>query len=205
MQMRDFCFEKLSTFVLMANIYIIAGCNGAGKTTASNTVLPEVLHCVEFINADNIAKGLSPFNVEGVAIEAARIMLTRMRELINQNVDFAFETTLASKSYISILKEAKLKGYQLHLIFFWLNSVELAKQRVAQRVQNGGHNIPIEVIERRYKAGIKNLNELYLDFVDTWRIYDNSENEHEPIAEGLKNKAVNIIEENSYLKIKHEK
>ena len=109
-------FFKISIFVTMADIYIIAGCNGAGKTTASNTVLPEVLHCVEFINADNIAKGLSPFNVEGVAIEAARIMLTRMRELINQNVDFAFETTLASKSYVSLLKEAKRKGYQIHLI-----------------------------------------------------------------------------------------
>ena len=95
---------------------------------------------IEFINADNIAKGLSPFNVEGVAIEAARIMLTRMRELITQQVDFAFETTLASKSYISLLKQAKQNGYQVHLVFFWLSSIELAKERVQQRVQSGGHN-----------------------------------------------------------------
>ena len=189
----------------MPNIYIIAGCNGAGKTTASYTVLPEVLHCAEFINADNIAKGLSPFNVEGVAIEAARIMLTRMRELIAQQIDFAFETTLASKSYISLLKQAKQNGYQVHLVFFWLNSIELAKERVQQRVQNGGHNIPSDVIERRYNAGIKNLKELYITFVDSWRIYDNSDNKHQLIAEGLKNLAAEIIDRDIYLKICHGK
>ena len=148
----------------MPKVYIIAGCNGAGKTTASYTILPEVLNCVEFINADNIAKGLSPFNEEGVAIEAARIMLIRIRELIEQGVDFAFETTLASKSYVSLMKEAREVGYEIHLIFFWLNSVDMAKERVKQRVQKGGHNIPINVIERRYKAGIVNLNELYINF-----------------------------------------
>lgn len=188
----------------MPNIYIIAGCNGAGKTTASYTVLPEVLHCTEFINADNIAKGLSPFNVEGVVIEAARIMLIRMRELMVQQVDFAFETTLASKSYISLLKQAKQKGYQVHLIFFWLNSIELAKERVQQRVQNGGHNIPTNVIERRYISGIKNLNELYITFVDSWRIYDNSDNKHKLIAEGAKNLVTEIIDRTIYLKIRHE-
>ncbi len=185
----------------MPTIYIIAGCNGAGKTTASYTVLPEVLHCTEFINADNIAKGLSPFNVEGVAIEAARIMLTRIRELIDQKVDFAFETTLASKSYIALMKEARAVGYEVHLIFFWLNSIELAKERVMQRVQNGGHNIPVDVIERRYKAGIENLNKLYLTFVNSWRIYNNSDYAHELIAEGSKNGELNIQDEEIYTKI----
>ena len=185
----------------MPNIYIIAGCNGAGKTTASYTVLPVVLHCTEFINADNIAKGLSPFNVEGVAIEAARIMLTRMRELMAQNVDFAFETTLASRSYVSILKQAQQNGYKVHLIFFWLNSIELAKERVIQRVQSGGHNIPTDVIERRYAAGIKNLNELYITFVHSWRIYDNSDYRHELIAEGIKNSVTEIMDNDIYLKI----
>ena len=178
----------------MSNIYIIAGCNGAGKTTASYTVLPEILHCTEFINADNIAQGLSPFNVAGVAIDASRIMLTRMRELIAQRVDFAFETTLASKSYVSLLRQAKQNNYQIHLIFLWLNSIELAKERVKQRVQNGGHNIPKDVIERRYISGIRNLNELYITFVDSWRIYDNSDNMHKLIAEGLKNKRTEIID-----------
>ena len=189
----------------MANIYIIAGCNGAGKTTASYTVLPEVLHCTEFINADNIAKGLSPFNVEGVAIEAARIMLNRLQELLHQQVDFAFETTLASKTYISFINQAKELGYQIHLIFFWLNTVELAKERVLQRVQNGGHNIPVDVIERRYHSGIKNLNNLYIPCVDSWRIYDNSENIFSLIAEGTKEKEIMIFESQTYLKIKNGK
>lgn len=171
----------------MLNLYIIAGCNGAGKTTASLTILPSVLNCFEFVNADNIAKGLSPFNVEGVAIESARIMLTRIEELLIKKVDFAIETTLASKSYASLIKRAKILGYEVHLVFFWLNSVELAKERVKQRVLNGGHSIPDDVIERRYKAGIKNLNTIFCNLVDSWRIYDNSKNETELIAEkGLK-------------------
>lgn len=187
----------------MPKVYIIAGCNGAGKTTASYTILPEVLNCVEFINADNIAKGLSPFNVEGVAIEAARIMLIRIRELIEQSVDFAFETTLASKSYVSLMKEAREAGYEIHLIFFWLNSVDMAKERVKQRVQKGGHNIPINVIERRYKAGIVNLNELYINFVDTWCIYDNSDNAHSLVAEGGRLMEENILMDDIYKRIRN--
>lgn len=189
----------------MPNIYIIAGCNGAGKTTASYTVLPEVLHCTEFVNADNIAKGLSPFNVEGVAIDAARIMLTRIEELLLQKVDFAFETTLASKSYISLIKRAKQLGYEVHLIFFWLNSIELARERVKQRVQNGGHNIPQEIIERRYKAGIVNLNKLYINFVDTWMIYDNSGNRHELIAEKMIGEGKKVYNINAFKIIENEK
>ena len=160
----------------MQNLYIIAGCNGAGKTTASLTVLPDVLHCYEFVNADNIAKGLSPFNIEGVAIEAGRIMLFRINELLNKKVDFAIETTLASKSYASLIKRAKQLGYEIHLIFFWLNSVELAKERVKQRVLSGGHDIPKETIERRYKAGMKNFNHIFRNIVSSWVIYDNSKN-----------------------------
>ena len=160
----------------MQNLYIIAGCNGAGKTTASLTVLPDVLHCYEFVNADNIAKGLSPFNIEGVAIEAGRIMLSRIDELLNKKVDFAIETTLASKSYASLIKRAKLLDYEIHLIFFWLSSVELAKERVKQRVLSGGHDIPKETIERRYKAGMKNFNHIFRNIVSSWVIYDNSKN-----------------------------
>ncbi len=189
----------------MPCIYIIAGCNGAGKTTASYTVLPEVLHCNEFLNADNIAKGLSPFNVEGVAIEAARIMLNRLQELLHQQIDFAFETTLASKSYLSFIKQARELNYQIHLVFFWLNSVNLAKERVLQRVQNGGHHIPDDVIERRYYAGIKNLNNLYIPNVDSWRIYDNSENNFLVIAEGSNKTETIIFETHLYSKIKHGK
>jgi predicted ABC-type ATPase len=134
----------------MPNLYIIAGCNGAGKTTASYTVLPEILNCKEFVNADNIAAGISPFNPEGVAIEAGRIMLKRIDELLSERADFAFETTLSTKTFVSFIKEAQSCDYQVTLLYFWLNSPEMAYKRVAKRVSKGGHNIPIDVIERRY-------------------------------------------------------
>ena len=116
----------------MPNLYIIAGCNGAGKTTASLTILPDILNCKEFVNADNIAAGISPFNVEGVAIEAGRIMLHRIDELLSLGVDFAIETTLATRSYVGLVHRAKGMGYNVSLIYIWLNSPELALQRVAE-------------------------------------------------------------------------
>ena len=152
------------------NIYIISGCNGAGKTTASYTVLPEILQCREYVNADEIAKGLSPFNPEGVAIEAGRLMLQRIEELLNRNESFSIETTLATKTYINLVRRAQKKGYWVHLIYFWLETPELAIQRVAERVSKGGHNIPIDVIRRRYKAGICNLFNLFMKEVDLWII-----------------------------------
>jgi predicted ABC-type ATPase len=136
--------------LFLKNLYIIAGCNGAGKTTASFTILPEILNCKEFINADEIAKGLSPFNQAGVAIEAGRIMLNRINDLMAQGVDFAFETTLSTRSYQSKIIEAQRKGSFVTLLFFWLNSTDLAKERVKTRVSEGGHHIPEDVIERRY-------------------------------------------------------
>ncbi len=184
----------------MPHLYIIAGCNGAGKTTASYTVLPEILNCDEFVNADNIAKGLSPFNADGVAFEAGRIMLTRINELLEAGKDFAFETTLATRSYVSFIKKAKVAGYEIHLIFFFLSSIELAKLRVEQRVQEGGHNIPSDVIERRYKAGIRNFHELYKDLVDDWRLYDNSNLSRALIAERDKDRGLNVINDEIFRK-----
>lgn len=137
---------------------IIAGCNGAGKTTASYTILPEILDCKEFINADEIAKGLSPFQPEKVAFEAGRIMLNRINELLLNGRSFAFETTLATKSYKNKIIEAQEKGYQTTLLFFWLRTIELAKERVKTRVLEGGHDIPPKIIERRYLNGIRNLS-----------------------------------------------
>lgn len=171
----------------MPNLYIISGCNGAGKTTASFTILPEILDCHEFVNADEIAKGLSPFNPESVAIESGRIMLKRIRELMTHQVDFAFETTLATKSYTKLVEKAKEAGYQVHLLYFWLNSPELAIERVAKRVSFGGHNIPEEVIRRRYKNGLENLFRLFIPVCDEWFIFDNSNNNIGSIAEGNSN------------------
>lgn len=164
------------------NLYIIAGCNGAGKTTASFSILPEILQCKEFVNADEIAKGLSPFQPEKVAIEAGKIMLERINELFYQNISFAFETTLSSKIYKNKILEAHKNGYSITLIFFWLNSIELAKQRVKTRVKEGGHNIPEATIERRYINGLKNLFTIYLPIIERVLIFDNSFGNSELIA-----------------------
>lgn len=174
-------------------LYIIAGCNGAGKTTASFTILPEILDCKEFVNADEIAKGLSPFQPEKVPFEAGRIMLNRINELLSENVNFAFETTLSTKSYKSKINEAKEKGYRIILLFFWLQNIELAKERVKVRVSEGGHNIDPEVIARRYLRGIKNLFDIYLPIVDGAFIFDNSQAKPELLADKQMNFELNIV------------
>ena len=168
----------------MPNLYIIAGCNGAGKTTASFTILPEMLNCKEFVNADSIAAGLSPFNPESVAIEAGRLMLSRIHELMRAGVDFAFETTLATRSYVSLVKSAKEVGYKVTLLFIWIDSPATAMQRVAERVMKGGHNIPSEIIERRYYRGLFNLINLYIPICNIWMVVNNEAIIPEPVAEG---------------------
>ena len=182
------------------SLYIISGCNGAGKTTASYTVLPEILNCREFVNADEIAKGLSPFNPESVAIEAGRLMLRRIEELLNRNESFSIETTLSTKSYINLVRKAQEKGY--HVIFFWLETSDLAVQRVAERVSKGGHNIPNDVILRRYKAGICNLFNIFMKEVDLWMIYDNSSTPRAFVAKGGKSIKEEVASETIYNKIK---
>lgn len=169
-------------WTMVKRLYIIAGCNGAGKTTASFTILPEILKCKEFVNADEIARGLSPFQPEKVAFEAGRIMLRRIDELLERGDTFAFETTLATKSYRSLVHEAQMKGYLVTLLFFWLDAVELAIDRVAERVRKGGHNIETEVIRRRYSGGLRNLFEIYMPIVDEVMIFDNSNGTPELIA-----------------------
>lgn len=176
----------------MPNLYIISGCNGAGKTTASLSILPEILDCHEFVNADMIAYGLSPLNVSGVAMQAGRIMLQRIKDLMNENKDFAFETTLATRSYVNLIEVARTKNYKITLLFFWLHSPEQAKERVAERVANGGHDIEDEVIERRYNRGIKNFFELYNSICDEWIFLDNTKGNSEVIAEKLEGNPINI-------------
>ena len=172
------------------NIFIISGCNGAGKTTASMTILPEILNCKEFVNADMIAQGLSPFRPEAVAFEAGRIMLKRIDDLIKTNENFAIETTLATKSYKNKLENAIAKGYKIKLLFFWLPNFEMAINRVAIRVSEGGHNIPTEVIERRYFRGIVNLFKIYIPLSTEWVVFENSTNEPVLIAEFLNDTTV---------------
>ena len=182
----------------MPNLYIIAGCNGAGKTTASFTVLPEMLNCYEFINADEIARGLSPFNPDRAAIEAGRLMLIKIDELLLKQKDFAFETTLATKSYVKTIKKAQENGYFITLIFFWLDSVDLAIERVKTRVLEGGHNIPNAVITRRYFSGLNNLFNLYIPICNFWMVFNNSKTHSELIAEGYSDKDLDIKNINTF-------
>lgn len=185
------------------NLYIIAGCNGAGKTTASYTILPEIIECNEFVNADEIAKGLSPFQPEKVAFEAGRIMIHRINDLINENESFGFETTLATKSYKNKIINAQKLGYNVTLLFFWLNNVDLAIERVKTRVKEGGHNIPEKVIKRRYVNGIKNLFGIYLSIVDGALIYDNSYGKHELIAHKMGVSELEVVDENKFKQLKN--
>lgn len=184
------------------NLYIIAGCNGAGKTTASYTILPEIIECKEFVNADEIAKGLSPFQPEKVSFEAGRIMLNRINELLEDNESFAFETTLSTKSYRNKILNAKMQGYTITLLFFWLNNIELAKERVKIRVKEGGHNIPNDVIERRYLKGIINLFDIYLEIVDGTLIFDNSYGKHELIAQKIEKEDLIIFDLEKFNQLK---
>lgn len=183
------------------HLYIISGCNGAGKTTASYTVLPEILKVEEFVNADEIARGLSPFNPDGMAIEAGRLMLKRIDELLLKGRDFAIETTLATRSYAQLVERAHGLGYAVHLVYFWLSSPQLAKERVASRVSQGGHNIPATVIERRYGLGIRNLLEIFIPIVDEWMIVDNSNLAQAVVAEGGIGRDTVVYDETLFSKI----
>lgn len=155
-------------------VVVIAGPNGAGKSTTAPALLAGVLRVNEFVNADVIASGLSAFNPEGAAIEAGRVMLRRLKELAAARASFAFETTLASKSFAPWIKRLCASGYEFHLVFLYLPSVELAVERVADRVRSGGHHVPDDVVRRRYLGGLRNFFRLYRPLATGWRFYDNS-------------------------------
>ena len=133
----------------MPKLYILSGCNGSGKTTASYTLLPDLLDCREFVNSDEFAKSLSPFNPSAASITASRYMLMKINYLLGRYEDFSIETTLATRSLVKIIEEAQSVGYEVTLLYFWLNSPELAISRVRDRVAAGGHNIPDNVVRRR--------------------------------------------------------
>jgi predicted ABC-type ATPase len=171
----------------MPSLYVIGGANGSGKTTLALTLLPRFLQVFEYVNADAIASGLSPLNPESMAMQSGRLMLERLQTLAEAGVDFAFETTLAARTFAQFLDGCKTRGYTINLIYLWLPSADLAVERVAKRVASGGHNIPIEVVRRRYERGLKNLTELYLPIADGWMIFDNSGEQSQLIAECLLN------------------
>lgn len=163
--------------------------------------MPEILDCKEFVNADEIARGLSLFQPEKVAISAGRIMLNRINELIEKNQNFAFETTLATISYKSKVIQAQQKGYKVTLLFFWLQSVDLAIERVRNRVKEGGHTIDTEIIKSRYSKGIHNLFDIYLPIVDEIVIFDNSNGKPILIAQKEMNNDFVVINNDIFNKL----
>jgi len=154
--------------------YIIAGPNGAGKTTFALEFLPRAADCRNFINADLIARGLSPLNVDAAAMEAGRLFLHQINSQINVNRDFAFETTLSGLSYIRLLQNLHRRGYSIRLYYLWIPTIALALRRIAERVKRGGHDIPAHVAARRYQKGLKNLFAHYMALVNYCAIFDNS-------------------------------
>lgn len=163
-------------------LLIIAGPNGAGKTTFANTYLPEFTKVREFVNADLIAKGISPFAPERALIEAGRILLDRVHHLINDRMTFALESTLSGRSYLDLLLKSKANGYTIAIYYIYLDSVELSMNRIAERVQRGGHDVPEDIVSRRYKRSLSNFINGYLQLADRWRLYDNSSTEYKLIA-----------------------
>ena len=156
------------------NLYIIAGPNGAGKTTFARKFLPDYAKCLEFVNVDLIAGGLSPFAPERAVIHAGRLMLEQIHSLGNLGVDFGFETTLSGKTYVKFLQEMKKEGYLIHIFFLWIPNAELAVERIKLRVRNGGHHIPEAIVRRRFNRSLPNFLRFYKPLVDSWTIFDNS-------------------------------
>ncbi len=158
----------------MPNLFVIAGPNGAGKTTYVRRFLPQEMRCREFVNADLIAAGLSPFSPDTAAFEAGRIMLKRLRDLSARREDFAFETTLSGYGYVPFLADLRAAGYRIRLDFLWIPDLDLSRNRVRQRVTKGGHNIPDDVQQRRFRVGLRYLAEHYRLLVHYWRLFDNT-------------------------------
>ena len=170
----------------MPRLYIISGCNGSGKTTASYTLLPDLLDCREFVNSDEFAKSLSPFDPAAASVTASRYMLMKINYLLDRRADFCVETTLATRSLMKIVEQAHGLGYEVTALYFWLSSPELAIQRVHDRVAAGGHNIPDHVVRRRYVMGLQYFFDTYIPVIDRWVLADNSRSPFTVVAEGSK-------------------
>ena len=165
------------------HLYIVAGPNGAGKTTFAREFLPTYAQCKEFINADLIAGGLSPFSPETAAMRAGRLLLEQIRLLASRRSDFGFETTLSGVTYVALLRRLKAQGYRIQLFFLWIPTVEMALARIADRVNRGGHDIPEKVVRRRFHKGINHLFKRYRPLLDSWILFDNSETTPRLIAQ----------------------
>lgn len=186
------------------SLVILAGPNGAGKSTVAPALLHGALAVNEFVNADVIARGLSAFDPESVAIAAGRVMLARLHELADQRLSFAFETTLASRSFAPWLRNLKASGYEIHLLFLWLPSADFALDRVAERVRAGGHDVPAETVRRRYRAGLRNFFQLYEPLASSWRLYDGSGPEPRLVAARLEEQPARVYDERVWAVVKRQ-
>ena len=195
----DSMWQRSYNFGCMNNrdVYIIAGPNGSGKTTFAVKFLPEYAKCPNFINADLIAHGLSPFSHGAAAIKAGKLVLEQIHEFAKKRVDFAFETTLSGKLYVKLFKSLKEKGYKIHIFFLWVPDADLVISRIKSRVAQGGHNVPVRDVLRRFNRSISNFFKLYQPLVDSWMLFDNSGIIPILIAE-RKNSKVKIIDESIY-------
>lgn len=179
------------------DLYIIAGPNGVGKTTFASTFLPKYADCQNFINADLIAKGMSPFSPEAAAVRAGRLVLSEIRFFARRRVSFAFETTLSGRSYLRLIRQLNKQGYRVHIFFLWVDTVGVALSRVEERVSKGGHDVPEPVVRRRFGRSIRNFLVDYLPVADSWYLFDNTGTQPDAIAmkeEG----AIRIMSADSY-------
>jgi len=184
------------------NVYIIAGPNGSGKTTFARKFLPDYIKCPNFVNADLIAQGLSPFSPRSAAIKAGKLVLSQIRGFLEAEVDFAFESTLAGKLYANLFKELKTKGYKLHLFFLWIPDSQLAIARIKDRVAEGGHHVPTEDVKRRFNRSINNFFKLYMPLLDKWMLFNNSDIKPSLIAK-KNNGGIEVTDKELFEKILH--
>jgi predicted ABC-type ATPase len=177
--------------------YVIAGPNGAGKTTFAREFLPNYAECKNFVNADLIAQGMSPFSPETAALRAGRMMLSEIQSFAEKRVSFGFETTLSGRGYVALLRRLKAEGYEIHMFFLWLKSVDLAVSRVRERVSRGGHDIPEHIIRRRFERSARNFLLHYRPLAHVWTFFDNSGETPKVVALG-KDQKVRIINKGIY-------
>jgi predicted ABC-type ATPase len=179
------------------NVYIIAGPNGAGKTSFAVKFLPAYAKCSNFINADLIAVGLSPFSPRTVALKAGKLVLEQIHQFAGKGIDFAFETTLSGKLYVNLLKSLKAKGYRIHLFFLWIPNSGLAISRIKNRVAEGGHDVPAEDVIRRFNRSIANFFRLYQPLSDSWLLFNNAESNPILIAQ-MKSGRMTLMDRDLY-------
>ena len=182
------------------NLYVVAGPNGAGKTTFAREFLPFYAKCPNFVNADLIAQGLSPFEPRSAAMEAGKLVLSRIKELADSRIDFGFETTLSGRTNLRLFRRLKSEGYKLHVFFLWIPGSALAVSRIRDRVASGGHHVPTDDVQRRFGRSIYNFFGLYKPLADSWMLFNNAGAEPVLIAKEMNGYAT-IIDDNLFRSI----